>query len=76
MTVKELIEQLDKLDPNLLVFTTGYEGGFNDAIIGEEVEVILNYHTEWYYGKHEFVDIVNARKKDISNYETVKGIVL
>ena len=31
MKVKELIEQLSTLDPELHVFVPGYEGGFNDA---------------------------------------------
>ncbi len=29
MTVKELIEQLIQLDPDLHVFTQGYEGGYD-----------------------------------------------
>jgi hypothetical protein len=33
MTVKELIEQLQQLDPDLRVFTRGYEGGYEDADI-------------------------------------------
>jgi len=30
MTVKELIKHLSELDPELPVFTYGYEGGYND----------------------------------------------
>ena len=32
MTVKELIEQLQTLDPDLHVFTNGYEGGYEDVV--------------------------------------------
>ncbi len=31
MTIKELIEKLQQLDPDLHVFTTGYEGGYHYA---------------------------------------------
>jgi hypothetical protein len=35
MIVKELIEQLQQLDPELLVFVDGYEGGYDDVTISE-----------------------------------------
>lgn len=72
MTVKELIEQLQTLDPETYVFTVGYEGGFNDAVVSEEVEIALDYHGQWYYGKHEYTDMVD----DKSKYKIVKGIIL
>jgi hypothetical protein len=31
MTVKELIEKLQQLDPDLRVVTDGYEGGYKDV---------------------------------------------
>ena len=69
MTVKELIEHLQTLDPELYVFTEGYEGGLNDVVPSNRViHVELNHYTEWYYGKHEEVD------NQAPN--TVKGIVL
>jgi hypothetical protein len=75
MTVKELIEHLKTVDPELLVFTKGYEGGFDDAEFDTEVfEVAMNYHKEWYYGKHESVKMVH--KDTLPSYETGKGIVL
>lgn len=72
MTVKQLIEQLQQLDPDLHVFVRGYEGGYDDAspIINIK-EIALDYHTEWYYGKHEDADEVNKE-----NYKIVKGIIL
>lgn len=73
MKVKELIEQLQTLDPDLHVFTKGYEGGYEDAIIRSEVmEIALNYHNKWYYGQHDDADTVS----DKSNYTIVKGIIL
>ena len=38
MTVKELIEQLQTLDPDLHVFVQGYEGGYND--IDEDHDIL------------------------------------
>ena len=71
MVIKELIEKLKVLDPELRVFVRGYEGGFNDATC---ITTIYNFeldcNKEWYYGSHEIIDEEN------SNKQTVKGIVL
>ena len=73
MTVKELIEQLQTLDPDLHVFVSGYEGGYNDASPVCKVEdIALNYHTVLYYCKHEVADEVPDKTK----YTIVKGIIL
>lgn len=70
MTVQELIDQLQQLDPNLRVFTRGYEGGYEDAYMRDRTHnFILNYYREWYYGPHE---IYNGDDKT----GTVEGIVL
>lgn len=74
MTVKQLIEQLQQLDPELHVFVHGYEGGYNDVTISEEKEIALNVHEEWYYGNHE--DVNYSLIEDKSQYTIVKGIVL
>ena len=72
MTVKELIEQLQQLDPDLRVFTTGYEGGYNDADPANNImNIALDYHNEWYYGKYEDASVVDREK-----YTIVKGIIL
>ena len=76
MTVKELIEHLSTLDPELRVFTTGYEGGFQDAFGPDESDIktfVLNYHTEWYYGPHEIVDLSDEEREQ---YKTAKGIII
>lgn len=74
MTVKELIEQLSELDPDLHVFVRGYEGGFHYADISEPKNISLNWHTEWYYGPHELTE--NIRDEFRSQHEQVNGIVL
>jgi len=56
MTVKQLIEQLQTLDPELYVFTSGYEGGLEDININSRViDVELDHNKAWYYGPHEEV---------------------
>jgi hypothetical protein len=74
MTVKELIEQLQQLDPDLHVFVRGYEGGYDDAgPIVEDKEFALDFHKEWYYGDHEVSDYPGVED---GNYTIVKGIIL
>jgi hypothetical protein len=54
MTVKELIAHLQTLDPELRVFTKGYEGGFEDAHFNGAVRnFILDYHKQWWNGPHD-----------------------
>ena len=53
MTVKQLIEHLQTLDPELYVFTPGYEGGLEDIKgTSSVIDVELNYNKEWWYGPH------------------------
>jgi hypothetical protein len=74
MTVKELIEQLQQLDPELRVFVRGYEGGYDDAgPITPPNDFALNFHDEWYYGDHEVADYYNL---DPNKYTIVKGVIL
>jgi hypothetical protein len=75
MTIKELIEKLQTLDPNLHVFTDGYEGGFHFAEVSTKINIFcLRVNEEWYYGPHELIE--HVYKDDKSKYEQVKGIVL
>jgi hypothetical protein len=54
MKVKELIQKLSELDPELNIFTQGYEGGFKDIDSSlPEIDVYLNVHEEWWYGPHD-----------------------
>jgi len=79
MTVKELIEYLQTIDPELKVFVKGYEAGYNDVNNINYEEMVLNMNNIWYYGKHELLR--NMEKKDKildkeSNYNSVKGIII
>ena len=53
MKVKELIEALSQLDPELMVVRSGYEGGVDEIKKIKIYDIELNVNTEWYYGKHE-----------------------
>ena len=53
MNVGQLIEQLKNYPQDLRVVVCGYEGGYNDVDTFENLKIVLNYHEEWYYGKHE-----------------------
>jgi hypothetical protein len=76
MTVKELIEQLQQLDPDLHVFVQGYEGGYDDAgPVSNVMDIALDIHTEWYYGKHEDAD-TEYYVPDKTKCTIVKGITL
>jgi hypothetical protein len=65
MKVKELIEHLQTLDPEIDVFVEGYEGGYDPPVVSEVKTFKLNVHHEWYYGSHE-------QKKD----GEAKGVIL
>jgi hypothetical protein len=64
MKVKELIEQLQKFDPELPVMIQGYEGGIDAPEKPYQTPIRLNVHEEWYYGKHEIHNVTDAEKAD------------
>ena len=83
MTVRELIESLSKIeDQGVRVMVNGYEGGYNDIVIGNGIDnnipaivnMALDVNEEWYYGAHERAEdvygVVNSR------YHIVKAIIL
>jgi len=75
VTVQDLIIKLEKLDPEIRVFVKGYEDGYEDVHLSEQVlDFVEDYHDEWYYGPHELLK--ECRGNNITNYKTVKGIVL
>lgn len=62
MTAAELIEQLQKLPPEIRVLVEGYEDGYDDIDEIKHLGVKLNYHEHWYYGAHEKSDDADAVK--------------
>ena len=74
MKVKELIEVLSQLDPELMVVVAGYEGGVNEVDKSELCDIELNVNDEWYYGKHEM--LVKGDKPRNKDSTIVKGVRL
>jgi hypothetical protein len=74
MKVKELIETLSQLDPELMVVIIGYEGGVDEMDKYELCDVELNVNTEWYYGKHEILE--KGEKPKNKDSTIVKGVLL
>lgn len=75
MTVKQLIEVLQKVDDqDMRIMVGGYEGGFNDLETSANniQNMMLDVNTEWYYGKHEIVDTID----DLDNYQIIRAIIL
>ena len=73
MKVKELIEQLQKFDPETRVVRPGYEGGYQDVSESFEMELALFVHSEWYYGPHEDVATADHYNK---SYDIEKSIII
>ena len=74
MKVKELIEVLSQLDPELMVVVAGYEGGVNEVDKSELCDIELNVNDEWYYGKHEM--LAEGDKQRNKDSTIVKGVRL
>jgi hypothetical protein len=74
MKVKELIETLSQLDPELMVVVAGYEGGVDEMDKYELCDIELNVNDEWYYGKHEVLS--NKDKPENKDSTIVKGVQL
>lgn len=76
MKVKELIEKLQSLDPELEVFVSGYEGGFYTVTdISEPEDFTLDFYSEWYYGPHELLSYTSQFERD-KEYKTTRGVIL
>lgn len=53
MKVKELMETLQKIDPETLVLVDGYEGDYNTPKTTEIIEVFETKESAWYYGNYK-----------------------
>ena len=53
MKVKELIEILQKEDPETLVLVDGYEGGYAIPVGTKQIEVCGPFKRDWYYGEYD-----------------------
>jgi hypothetical protein len=73
MKVRELIEKLQALDPELMVVRDGYEGGVCEVIEVSSKTVALNANTAWYYGDHE---ILHAEDDDKQHPNSARATVV
>jgi hypothetical protein len=71
MKIKELIEQLKKYDPEMLVVVNGYEGGWDDINIIKEEILIEEENNPWYEGKYSYFE-----KKEDNPDRAIKAITL
>lgn len=65
MKVKNLIEELHKLDPELVVVRPGYEGGYHKIERFVIEDMVENYYKEWWYGPHEAVSVLKLTEPDV-----------
>lgn len=75
MTVAELIKTLELVeDKSQLVVVNGYEGGYNDVHEAKPIQIVLNYHKEWFYGAHEGVEEAKMDGRRLRKWEKVAAI--
>ena len=69
MKVKELIEKLQKLNPEIDCLVHGYKDGYNDVHYLNEINIERNVNTAWYLGKHDKSKNNGVSSVVISAYE-------
>ena len=52
MTIKELIQELERFPAETRVVVQGYEDGFEDVSLIRPISVQQNPNTAWYYGQY------------------------
>jgi len=62
MKAKDLIIQLQQLDPETRVVVRGYEDGYNDIISLKPVRIRIAKNGKWYYGEYEDSNDADAIK--------------
>ena len=67
MTIRQLIEELNKHNPDMMVIRSGYEGGVTEIAGANKVKIMLNVNTEWYYGRHE----IESKDSDTFDCEAI-----
>ena len=71
MKIKELIEQLKKYDPEMLVVVKGYESGWDDIKKIKEQILIEWENDSWYEGKYSYFE-----EKEDNPDNAIKAITL
>jgi hypothetical protein len=75
MKIKDLIQELQKHDPEMQVVRHGYEGGvdFVSHVICREIALDVN--EEWFYGKHEIV-FTDYEKQEYAGYAKTQAVTI
>ena len=75
MKVKDLIQELQKLDPELLVVVAGYEGGVDEVKSLTQYKIELDAHKGWaFFGDHCALEDIEDRYSPSSTI--VNGVKL
>lgn len=62
MKVKDLIQELQKLDPELLVVVAGYEGGVDEVKNITQYKIELDSYKDWaFFGNHAALEDIEDR---------------
>ena len=62
MKVKDLIQELQKLDPETLVVVAGYEGGVDEVKSLTQYKIGLDAYKDWaFFGDHAALDDIGHR---------------
>ena len=62
MKVKDLIQELQKLDPETLVVVAGYEGGVDEVKSLTQYKIELDAHKGWaFFGNHCALEDIEDR---------------
>ena len=62
MKVKDLIQELQKLDPELLVVVAEYEGGVDEVKNITQYKIELDAYKDWaFFGNHAALDDIGHR---------------
>ena len=56
MTVKDLIAEMQKFNPDMMVVVNGHEYGFNELTDVSEIKISLNVNFDSWAGKHDSYD--------------------
>ena len=75
MNVKDLIQELQKLDPETLVVVAGYEGGVDEVKSLTQYKIELDAHKGWaFFGNHCALEDIEDRYSPSSTI--VNGVKL
>lgn len=76
MKVRELINSLQALNPDLEVVVKGYEGGYDNALGARTLVLVKDYYDRSWLGKHENADYVERFEELDTNQEKFDAVLI